>query len=174
MVSIFFKWFLMAGLASNAFFSPPDKGHNVHPFYISVTEIEHDVNQKSLEISCKIFTDDFEKTLRQNCKCPVDILHPKDKAAMDKLVSDYIQKNLFFKINNKSVSLSYVGYEQIEEAIYSYWQVNNIAEVNKMIVVNNILYDYRKEQVNIVHVTVKGNRKSSKLNYPDNTISFEF
>lgn len=174
MVSIFFKWFLMAGLASNAFISHPDKEHNVHPFYISVTEIEHDVNQKSLEISCKIFTDDFEKTLRQNCKCPVDILHPKDKAAMDKLVSDYVQKNLIVKINGQLISLRYNGYEQIEEGIYSYWQADNIGEVNKVDIVNSILYDYKKEQVNIIHVTVKGNRKSTKLNYPDNTVNFEF
>ena len=30
----------------------------LHPFFISVTEINHNIKDKSLEVSCKIFTDD--------------------------------------------------------------------------------------------------------------------
>ena len=41
---------------------------NLHPIFVSVTEIEHNAKDKTLEISCKIFTDDFEKTLRLTYK----------------------------------------------------------------------------------------------------------
>jgi hypothetical protein len=34
-----------------------------HPFYVSVTEISQNATDKSLEVSCKFFADDFEQTL---------------------------------------------------------------------------------------------------------------
>ena len=55
MVSILFKWLMTVSLLSG--FS----GNSNHPIFMSVTEIEHNAKDKTLEISCKVFTDDFEK-----------------------------------------------------------------------------------------------------------------
>lgn len=145
-----------------------------HPIFVSVTEIEHNAKDKTLEISCKIFTDDFEKTLRQNYKTYVDLLHPKDKTAMNNLVSDYVQKHLQLKVDGKNVALQYIGYEQQEEGIVSFYQVNNIAAIKKLDITDNILFDYKKEQISIIHVTVNGNRNSSKLVNPEDKVSFVF
>jgi hypothetical protein len=146
----------------------------MHPIFMSITEIEHNAKEKTLEISCKIFTDDFEKTLRQVYKTPVDLINPKDKAATNKMVSDYVQQHFLLVINGKKVLLQFIGYEQQEEGILSYYQVNNIASVSKMDITNNILYEYKKEQIGIMHVTVDGNRKSTRLNNPEEKASFEF
>ncbi|MEI4896699.1 hypothetical protein Q8G71_36015, partial [Klebsiella pneumoniae] len=83
-----------------------------HPIYVSVTEIEHNARDKTLEISCKIFTDDFEKTLRQQYNTPIDLLNPKDKTAMEKLVSAYVLKHLIVKTDRKPAALQFLGYEQ--------------------------------------------------------------
>ncbi len=56
-----------------------------HPLFISVTEIEHNAKEKSLEVSCKIFTDDFERTLRAAYKTKVDLLDAKLKPANNHL-----------------------------------------------------------------------------------------
>ncbi|MEO7308663.1 MAG: DUF6702 family protein [Ferruginibacter sp.] len=145
-----------------------------HPIFVSVTEIEHNSKEKTLEISCKIFTDDFEKTLRQTYKSHVDLLQPKDKNAMNKLVSDYVQKHLLIKVDDKTVALQFIGYEQEEEGIISYYQVNNIAAVKKIDITDNILFEYKKEQISIIHTTVNGNRKSTKLVNPEDKYSFGF
>ena len=65
----------------------------LHPYYISVVEINHNAADKTLEISCKIFTNDFETTLEKNYKQKL-ISNPPDKAAMDNWISDYIKKHL--------------------------------------------------------------------------------
>ncbi len=62
----------------------------VHPLHVSVTEINHNAADKTLEISCKLFTDDFEKVLTQNYKTKVDLINPPDRPAMEKLVSDFV------------------------------------------------------------------------------------
>jgi hypothetical protein len=50
----------------------PQVRTRLHPFHVSVVEINHNETDKTLEISCKIFIDDFEKVLAQNYKVKVD------------------------------------------------------------------------------------------------------
>jgi exo-beta-1,3-glucanase (GH17 family) len=138
-----------------------------HPIYVSVTEIEHNAKENSLEISCKIFTSDLEAVLRKNNKNKVDLLAPTDKKAMEALVSNYIQQHLKIIVNEKPVQLSFVGYEQNEETIQSYFQVNEVKSIKSMEVLNNILYEYKSEQISIIHVIIDGKRKSTKLNNPE-------
>ena len=83
------------------------KAPGAHPFHVSVVEVNHNAADKTLEISCKIFTDDFEKVLTQNYpqdagrKAKVDLINPPDKAAMDTLVKKYIASHLSLSADGK-------------------------------------------------------------------------
>ncbi|WP_207428002.1 DUF6702 family protein [Pedobacter sp. SYSU D00535] len=55
----------------------------IHPFFVSVTEIRHNEKTKSLEISSKLFFDDFEHALGANYKQKLDILNPSEKRRLD-------------------------------------------------------------------------------------------
>ena len=146
----------------------------IHPLHISVTEINHNAADKTLEISCKLFTDDFEKVLAQNYKTKVDLINPTDRAAMEKLINDFIQKHLTIKADGKQVKLSYIGYEKDNDAIYSYFQADNIGTVKKLEVTNNILHELFTDQINLMHVIVGGKRKSMKLDYPEKEMEISF
>lgn len=145
-----------------------------HPIFVSVTEIEHNAKTKSLEISCKIFTDDFEKALRAAYKTKVDLLNGSLKTEMDKLVSDYLKKHLLIKVDGKPYVLKYIGYENIEEAIYCYFEIENIVAPKKLTITDDILYEYKKEQISILHVTVGGKRLSTKLSNPEKVVEMMF
>ena len=93
---------------------------------------------------------------------------------MNKLVNDYVQKHLQVNVDGRDIQLKYIGYEQIEEGIYSYYQVNNINTVKNITITDNILYEYKEQQMSLIHVTVNGNRKSTKLNNPDTKASLSF
>ena len=145
-----------------------------HPFHVSVVEINHNAADKTLEISCKIFTDDFEKVLAQNYNVKVDLINPPHKAAMDSLVKKYIISHVSLNADDKPVKLVYIGFEREKEAVYGYVQVDNIASVKKIEISNKLMHDLFTDQINLMHVTVGGNRKSIKLDYPETqaTISF--
>ena len=145
-----------------------------HPFYVSVTEINHNTKDKILEISCKIFTNDFETTLEKFGHAKVDLSAPKDKKALDKLITAYIVKHLQLKVNGQPVALQYIGNEKEAEATWAYFQVNNVEAVKKVDVLNSLLYDSFDKEINIIHITVGGDRKSTRLNYPDAKTVFEF
>jgi hypothetical protein len=166
MASILYKWLLLFSIST---FTAKH-----HPIFVSVTEINHNAAAKTLEISCKIFTDDFEQILRQQNKTTIDLLNPVVKNQMNPLVNNYIQQHLKISADNKKVALQFLGFEQQEEGIISYYQVDNIAAVKKITVTNTILYDTKPQQMQIIHVMVHGERKSSRLNNPDEVAEFVF
>jgi hypothetical protein len=166
MATILYKWLLVILVFVTMGFA--------HPIYVSVTEVEYNNAEKSLEISCKVFTNDFEKALSQHYKTPIDLLSGKNKAAMDVIVSDYIRKSLNIEADGKKATLTFLGYEQIDEGIYCYFQAQNISKPKKIIITDKVLYDYKKEQVSVLHVTIGGERKSTKINNPVDKAEFEF
>lgn len=168
MASILYKWFFTA--VTSFLLS----GNTTHPIYVSVTEIEHNAKEKTMEVSCKLFTDDFEKNLRSVYKVPVDLINPTNRSVMDKMVNDYVQQHLKITLDNKQLNLRYLGYEIIEEGIFSYYESVNIEKPSEVTVFNNLLYENQPEQMGLIHVTVNGNRKSTRLNNPENKASIRF
>lgn len=175
MAFIVSKWFLM--LMSFGWSIPAEKHSAVdalHPFYVSVTEVSHNTSEKSLEISCKFFADDFEHTLEKANKVQLDITTEKDKALFDKLIADYINKRFALTTDGKTAKLNYIGYEKDKESVYCYFEVTNLPSTKRLDVTNNLLYDFTQEQINIMHITINGKRQSSKLNYPETKAAFQF
>jgi hypothetical protein len=185
MVSSFYKWllFLLPGsifcfneTSSYGLSLPPLRwaGGPLHPFHVSVVEVNHNATDKTLEISCKIFTDDFEKVLAKNYNAKVDLINPPNKAAMDTLVKKYVFSHLSVSADGKPVKLLYVGFEREAEAVYSYVQADNIPSVKKIDMTNKLMHDLFIDQINLMHVIVGGNRKSTKLDYPETQATFSF
>jgi hypothetical protein len=168
-------WFLVFNPAvKKSFELRKSQKESFHPFYISVVEINHNASDKTLEISCKIFANDFETTLEKNYKSKVDLSNPKDKASTDKWINDYIKKHLSIKADNKEANFSYLGFEKEDEAIYSYFEVSNISSVKKIDVADSVLHDFSNQQINIIHCMVGGRRQSTKLDYPNTKAIFSW
>lgn len=145
-----------------------------HPFHVSVIEINHNAADKTLEISCKIFTDDFEKVLAKNYKAKVDLINPPDKAKMDTLIKKYLYSHLSIKANGRPVVFDYIGFENDHEAAYGYIEVPDVPSLSKIDISTTIMFDMFEDQMNIFHVTAGGKRKSTKLNYPDKEAVISF
>ena len=173
MAAYIYKWFgvLLAGVILSASARPADRPH---PLYISVTEISHNPKDKILEVSCKMFTNDLETALEKMSKTRVDLSVAKDKAASDKLIADYVERHLRLRLDGKAAVLHFVGSEKENDGTWSYFQVNEVSAVKKIDIMNNLLYDSFEQEINIMHVSVGGEKKSTRLNYPDVNTSIEF
>jgi len=146
----------------------------MHPFFVSVTEIKHNEKEKVVQISSKVFTDDFEKALKAKYRVGVDLVNPADKKKQDLLIADYMSKHLVLKINGKTVACRYLGYQIEQEAAWCFLEVQKVNHVNVIEVNDSILFDEHPSQTNLLHVTVKGDRQSTKLDNPDKTAVFKF
>ncbi len=163
MANILYQWLLMTTFSV------------AHPFFVSMTDINYNEKDKDLEISVRIFTNDLENTIRKyHSDVKVDILHPVNQQQMNEFVNDYIQKNFQLQLNGKPVQLSFVGYEEQSESIWTYFEVKNVNAVQKVSIVNALLYDYNTSQINMMHVKVKDKEKSDKVGYPETSALFVF
>ncbi len=145
----------------------------LHPYYVSVSELEYSSKEKELGISIKFFPDDLEAAVKQMTGGKMDILKG-DKATNDKLLSAYIVRHFSVKLDGKAVTLQYLGHENEEGATWCFFSAKGLPQPARIEVFNNLLYEYRKDQLNFIHVIVNGERKTVQLALPENSATFQF
>ena len=182
MATSFYKWLVLPlfsfGFGFNGDYSLLTQNGGaapVHPIHISTVEINHNAADKSLEITCKIFWDDFESILtKKNNNKRVDLTNEKNVVDNNKLVAAYISSHLNITVDGKPLTLNFVGFEKEDVVVYSYLEVTNISTLKNISINDNLMHDMFDDQTNIVHVIFNGNRKSTKLDYPATSAKIEF
>lgn len=138
----------------------------VHPYYLSVIEIEHSAKDEELQIACKIFSDDLEETLQGAFKQKVNVLKADEKKKTADFLAAYLQKHLRIQVDGVVLKPEFLGFENELEATWSFLVVKNVKKIKQATVSCDLLYDYKPEQINIFHFKVNGERKSYRLTPP--------
>ncbi|MCK9402241.1 MAG: hypothetical protein M0Q26_02460 [Chitinophagaceae bacterium] len=162
MVNIMVQW-LLTGLVSM-----------IHPFFVSVIEINHNTKEATVEISVRVFTEDLEKTLQKYTTTKLDMVNPADPAFLDKQISNYISKKLSIQVNGQPGIFSYVGHEIQKESVWSYFEIPKVSKLTKLEIDCTLLYDFEKAQSNIIHVKSGNKDKSYKLDNPNSHAEIAF
>lgn len=148
---------------------------NVHPYHVSATEMEYDAKAKRIEISTKIFTDDFERALTKAYRQKINLCDKELRPQMTDLIRTYINEHLIIKAGNKSLPLQLYGWEIDHEAVIVY----SIAPADsfnphRIELQKTVLFDIFDDQMNIIHFIYEGRRKSVKLAYPEAKVVLSF
>jgi len=145
-----------------------------HPIHVSTTNISYNNQDGKLEVICTIFTDDFEAALVKQYHTKTDLNRADMHKTMDELVKKYVAANLQIKTGAAPLTLNYIGFEINKEATDVYFESDKIPAVKKVNVDVSLLHNQFEDQINIVHITVGGVRKSEKLDYPDRKVEQVF
>jgi len=145
-----------------------------HPFYLSVTDLKYNLKTKVFEGSVKLFTNDFEKALKNELKQPVDLLHPKDPEQTKKWIEQYINKHLVIKSQANKLNLKVLGFENEEEATWTYVESSECPSPKTLEVENSLLFEVLPEQNNIVQIEMNANKQNYKLSKSEKTHVFVF
>lgn len=145
-----------------------------HPLHVSTTEMNFNSKEKSIEISTRIFTDDFERILAKNYKTKTDLSKNELHKDMDILIKKYLDTHLQIEVNGKRIKATYIGFEIDQEATNVYLEIENITAIKTIRLTNSLLYDLFDDQMNILHVENKGIRKSARNNYPQTLLETSF
>lgn len=145
-----------------------------HPFYLSVTTIKHSSKDKTLSVTCKLFTNDFEDALRKIYKAKVDLINGTNRQEQDQWIMGYLKTHLSIKVNGRTITYKMLGFEQEADAVWCYLEASAPDKIKAVELENTILYDFIKEQVNICQVEVSGVQKSAKVSAPEKSMSFLF
>lgn len=135
-----------------------------HPIHVSVTEIEYNEKNKSLQIISRIFIDDLETSIRSQLKQEsLDILEPKNGMTTDQLVSNYLKEHFRIQLDSKPVKVNYIAHEIEDLAIICYLEIENVKKLKSIEVTNTVIQETHDDQSNLVHVTYKSPVKSMRL-----------
>ncbi len=135
-----------------------------HEYYVSITEIDYNKKDKTIEIALKFITHDFEKALMDGGKPDLLLGHKRELNNANSLIMKYINNKLKLKVNGVNKELSFIGKEVTnDESLWVYAEINNIEEVKSIELENNLLTESFAEQENIVHIAVNGSKKSCSL-----------
>lgn len=143
----------------------------VHPLHV----ITYDEKEKELEIISRIFIDDLEVAIKNEKKLSTLNLIESEKAAIDKVVGEYLQQHFKVSLNRHPQKIIYLGHEIENEAMLCYIQVKNVKRWNTIEVLNTVITELHEDQSNLIHVTIREKIKSLRLmkENPSGTLTFD-
>lgn len=137
-----------------------------HPFYVSVTEVEYSSKTKEVGISVKVFPDDLEESLRKFNGKKYDVVQG-DKKIIGPVLDKYIKQHMRILLNGTAKSYQWMGYEIDKESVWMYFSITNQPGVRSIEVQSDLMYAYKQEQTNIIHIKLDDKRESFRLMAPE-------
>jgi hypothetical protein len=127
-----------------------------HTFHTSLAQMEYNAQEKSLEISLEVFTQDLETVLSRRSGKKVRLDKTDDTA---NLVLAYLQETLNLKNAQGEVKqLAWVGMETQADAVWLYVEAPMPEGLERATLRDRILFETLEDQVNIVHLKYEGKK----------------
>lgn len=133
-----------------------------HPFYFSLTQVDHNPQNQSLEVTIKLFTDDIEQALEAQGTDKLYLGDAKEHQSSDRYLTTYLEQHLQFWVNGKAATYQYLGKEVELDVLWAYVEIDSVPELSTVKVLNNLLLEHFEDQQNVVQFRV-GNQKESML-----------
>lgn len=133
---------------------------SIHKYYISVTQINYVKEKESIQIISRIFIDDFENALKYIYDEGI-VLAEKDEAEIiDAYIDQYLQDKIKLSVNNKDVTLNFIGKEYEGDIIKCYLEVEHVKYIDDFSITNKVLFELQEDQKNIVKMKINSKNKS--------------
>jgi hypothetical protein len=120
-----------------------------HKYHTSVTRLEYNAEDSSVEITIQTFTDDLEAILSKRTGKTVRLDAGKDSG---RLVLDYLQSAFELRMGDAKLELQWVGLEAKGGTAWLYVLTKLPGGLSKASLRNALLFDLFEDQVNIVNV----------------------
>jgi hypothetical protein len=132
----------------------------VHNFYVSTTSVRYVPNENSFQITTQVFLDDFESALRLNGNENISLTPDGSQVKIDSLIEDYFRKNIIFKAKGEKMNFDFLGKVYKMDVLVAYMELKIDTIVSPLSIKNTILFDYLRDQKNIIHLKLASKRKS--------------
>ena len=145
-----------------------------HPIHVSVTEINHNAEEQILELTIKIFEDDFNDVLEDRTGQTILLGKEGEHKKTDRFIEEYIKEKFVISINGKPAQLEFIRKEVEDIACWTYVRITGVSEIEKLTIQNSILIHWFDDQINVVHVDYNGRMNSTFFSEGKETDEFEF
>ena len=136
-----------------------------HKFYLSVTNVNYSEKDKAIQITSRIFIDDFEKLLEERYDIRAKLATENESKKADTYIEKYLRAKFRVEIDGKKKSYDFIGKKYDADVMICYLEVPEVdlAQVRSIVIENEILTDLFDEQQNVLHFKIGENKKSFVL-----------
>ena len=145
-----------------------------HEEYYSLTNIQYKENEKTLQITMRLFTEDFELALKKFYGKNFELNTDREIAQANEWIEKYIKQKFNLTIDGKILNYNWIGKEFEKDSIYLYFEVQNVEPFNTVEIRNACLIDAIPSQENIVKFKAFETYKSLILNKQKDTEAIIF
>jgi RNA recognition motif-containing protein len=146
----------------------------IHRYFFSLTELRADTKKQTLNVSCKLFTDDLETALSSVSHKKTDLSASLQNKEVKDLLNKYINDHFKISITGKPLKLTFVGFENEDDATWCYLELAKFTQKGKVTIMDDFLDDLFPDQTNIIQFYWNQENKSMKLVNPEKEAVFEF
>lgn len=132
----------------------------VHKFYMAIYQINFAPEKKMLQITSRIFLDDFNGALTKKYNKKTFLGTDKESVEDVNLLKKYLAENFAIKVNGQTKTMNFLSKEMDDDVLVCYLNVKEISKINTLEIHNSVLIDCFAEQQNIVHLAAFGTKKS--------------
>ena len=132
----------------------------IHPYYVSTLEIDFRPDRAALQITIRVFTDDWQLMLNTHYDKTLRLDPDTDTEKVLTHSSDYFHQHLELNLNGTDVTPSVLGKEYQDDQLVLYLEIAGVAELQTLAVSNRILFAELEGQQNIVRIKTPTKRKS--------------
>lgn len=145
----------------------------LHPVHVSVTNLDLDPVRGKVELSVKIFADDFQDLILHKYGVQLNLIEQEDPGDKIAAVNEYMQEALQLVFNgNETADLQFVDAKLNEEAIWLFYRYEHHGKIRKVDIVNRVMLEKFNNQTNLMIVTFNEKQNGYRLDNKTTDLSF--
>lgn len=136
-----------------------------HKFYVSVTNVNYSEENEAIQITTRVFIDDFDRLLLMRYDFDANLATDDESPEANGWIEKYLRTKFVVSVNGEMATYDYIGKKYDGDVVVCYLEVPKIkkGEFKSIAIENEVLTDLFDEQQNVVHINAKGERKSFVL-----------
>lgn len=134
----------------------------LHPFHLSICEIEYDVDNKTLQITSRLFQDDLEISLSQ-LRSVNNYFSEVDDSVIKEDLTEFFKQHLQISIDDSFRPIQFVGFEIEDNVVWCYLEISKVKSIREISIKYSPLIDTFDNQINLAHIRYLGKVKSLKF-----------
>ena len=138
----------------------------LHPVHVSIANLEYNKNQNKIDLSLKIFEDDFRLLFFHLNEIDVDLRVESNYAIHEELIIAYFNSNFKLLANEKDkLKLRINNWKTNEDALWFYFEIPVSQEIRSLKVTNTLLLDLYFDQKNLLILKTEEKEAGYQFDY---------
>lgn len=150
-------------LCFTSFSVSSNEKEDTHPIYVSLALVDYNPEEKTLDISLKMFTDDLQAAIRKYAgRDDLHVGYEREVPAVDSIIHQYVNKQIQFLPNDvtEPQEMNYLGKEIELDVTWCYFRIADVSDLKQLNTHCELFTELFPSQTTIMHVKRKGKEKS--------------